>query len=72
LILGFTAQEFAAATGLVSSFEDEKALTVGSIRSIEAGGVAKARAIERCAAVIDRAMLKTLFGVLPLARDAGM
>lgn len=65
LILGFTAQEFAAATTLVTSSEDESALTVGRIRSIEGGRVPNARAIELCAAVIDRTMSKTLFVASP-------
>lgn len=65
LILGFTAQEFAAATVLVGNSEEEKALTVGSVRGIEGGSAAKARAVERCAAVIDRTMQRTLFGASP-------
>ena len=63
LILGFTAQEFAAATVLVGNSEEEKALTVGSVRGIEGGSAAKARAVERCAAVIDLGGIP-LFAVL--------
>lgn len=65
LLLGFTAQEFAAATALVVAV-DEKPLTTGRIRSIESGSATKtSRALERCAAVIDSTMTKKLFGELP-------
>lgn len=64
LILGFTAQEFAAATALVAE-PDEKPLGVGAVRAIESGAVAKKRPTRLCAAVIDRTMRKVLFGSSP-------
>ena len=64
LILGFTAQEFAAATVLVTE-PDEKPLGVGAIRAMEAGAVARKRPAKLCAAVIDRTMRKVLFGSSP-------
>lgn len=64
LILGFTAQEFAAATVLVTD-ADERALGVGAIRAMEAGGPAKSLSTKLCAAVIDRTMRKELFSLSP-------
>ncbi len=64
LILGFTAQEFAAATSLVVG-PDQKALTTARIRSIEGGRIAKRSALEQCAAVVDLTMTKKLFGASP-------
>lgn len=65
LILGFTAQEFAAATGLVATGPNEKPLTTARVRAIEAGSPAKEPALRHCAGVIDKAMSKTLFGSSP-------
>lgn len=59
LILGFTAQEFAAATALVSA-AGQRPVTVA-----EEGSAAKEETAELCAAVIDRTMRKMLFGSSP-------
>jgi len=64
LILGFTAQEFAAATALVVDAV-ARPLTTARIRGIESGSPAKPKILQQCAAVIDQTMRKTLFGSSP-------
>lgn len=64
LILGFTAQEFAAATALVVE-EPQRQLTVGRVRSFESGVKINAIHARQCAAVIDRTMRRVLFGASP-------
>lgn len=66
VILGFTAQEFAAATRLVAD-PDSKALSTSRVRSIESGVIPKAHAAQCCARVIDLAMRRELFGSSPIA-----
>ncbi len=65
LILGFTAQEFAAATALVAVDSTGRPLTTARIRGIESGSSAKPKVLQQCAAVIDQTMGKTLFGSSP-------
>lgn len=62
LILGFTAQEFAAATKLVAELADTKPLSTGGVRSIESGKGIRSKAADCCARVIDLAMKRELFG----------
>lgn len=65
LIIGFTAQEFAAATALVATGPGERPVTIGRVRAIETGAAAKPKTLKHCAAVIDQTMRKTLFGSSP-------
>lgn len=65
VILGFTAQEFAAATRLVAEAEGTSPLTTGRVRSIEAGVAPRPAAADCCARVIDLAMTRRLFGDAP-------
>ena len=62
LILGFTAQEFAAASGLVADGETFRRVSVGRVRSIEAGSTANEVTAATCSRVIDLAMKRELFG----------
>jgi hypothetical protein len=65
LILGFTAQEFAAATALVVGPE-EKAVTTSRIRAIEGGASSRlGKTLNVCASVIDQSMRRELFGPPP-------
>jgi hypothetical protein len=59
LMVGFTAQEFAAATRSLA--ESGVSLSVGLIRGIESGRRPKLPAAAACARVIDRAMRGMLF-----------
>jgi hypothetical protein len=65
LILGFTAQEFAAATNLVAEVLGTKPLTTSRVRAIEAGGAARPAGADCCSRVIDLAMRGELFGGAP-------
>ena len=65
LILGFTAQEFAAATALVAEAVGIKPISVGRVRSIEDGGVPTQKTAECCSRVVDLAMKRQLFGESP-------
>jgi hypothetical protein len=65
LILGFTAQEFAASTRLVAEDMGIKPLSVSTVRSIESGRAVKEPVAECCARLIDRAMKHELFGDAP-------
>jgi len=67
LILGFTAQEFAAATNLVAEVLGTKPLTTGRVRSIEAGRVPPNTMADCCGRVIDLAMRGELFRDAPTA-----
>lgn len=69
LILGFTAQEFAAATALIGPRVPDatSALTVARVRSIEAGGRVNTVAARTCAEVVDLTMRGELFGKSPTA-----
>lgn len=62
LILGFTMQEFAAATRLVAETTGGRPLSAGSVRSIESGTTPKERVAELCARVIHLGMRRELFG----------
>ena len=64
LLLGFTAQEFAAATALVA--ETARPLTTGRVRSIEGGRKPNQAIAGCCARVIDLAMSRQLFGDSPV------
>lgn len=61
LFLGFTPQEFAAATALTAEPLGLEPLSKGTIGSMESGTKPKGRAVEIAAAVIDRAMRGVLF-----------
>jgi hypothetical protein len=65
LILGFTAQEFAAATHLVAEAAGTKPLTTGRVKSIEAGGAPRSAGADCCSRVIDLAMMGNLFRDAP-------
>ncbi|HWF85320.1 MAG TPA: hypothetical protein VG222_10745 [Vicinamibacterales bacterium] len=65
LILGFTAQEFAAATVLVADSIGAKPLTTARIRAFEAGRRLTSASVDCCAAVVDLAMSRRLFGESP-------
>lgn len=65
LILGFTAQEFAAASGLVAEVGGTKPLTTSRVRSIENGGSPRLDGAEICSRVVDLAMRSKLFGDAP-------
>lgn len=65
LILGFTAQEFAAATGLVAETIGIRPLTTGRIRAIEAGRTPPEPIADCCARVVDSAIRRELFGNSP-------
>lgn len=62
LILGFTMQEFAAATRLVTETTGGRPLSAGSVRSIESGATPRERVAEVCARVIYLGMRGELFG----------
>jgi hypothetical protein len=69
LILGFTAQEFAAARKLLTA-TDTGVTTVANIsasrvKSIEAGGKIGANVADTCARVINMTMQRQLFGTSP-------
>jgi hypothetical protein len=61
LILGFTAQEFAAATRLVSDAVGTEPLSVSTVRNIESGTSPKPLLAACCASVIHLAMTNRLF-----------
>jgi hypothetical protein len=65
LILGFTAQEFAAATSLVAELVGTTPATTGRVRSIEAGAVPPRAIADCCSRVIDLAMSGELFRDAP-------
>lgn len=61
LLLGFTPQEFAAATEVIAARTGVAAVGVGRVKSMEAGSKTKSAAARACAMVIDEAISKTLF-----------
>lgn len=65
LLLGLTAQEFAAATYLVAEPHGLKALSSGQIKNIENGSRCKEPVARCCALVIDEGMRGELFGIPP-------
>lgn len=65
LILGFTMQEFSAASRLVAETTGAKPISAGGIRSIESGTQPKERVAELCSRLIHRAMHGELFGESP-------
>jgi hypothetical protein len=69
LILGFTAQEFAAATALLAATDTGVAavanISAGRVKSIEAGGRVGANVAGACARVITLTMQRQLFGTSP-------
>lgn len=62
LLLGFTAQEFAAATEVVAERHGVSRLTSSRIKNVEGGGRAAAGVAQSCAYVIDEGMRGVLFG----------
>lgn len=65
LILGFTTQELAAATGLVADRTNSKPLGSARIKGIEAGGAVDQHSAMICATVIDETIRGVLFGRSP-------
>lgn len=65
LILGFTTQELAAATALVSDRVNDEPLGNGRIKGIEAGSSVDKNTALLCATVIDETMRGVLFGPSP-------
>lgn len=65
LLLGLTAQEFAAATYLVAEPHGLKALSAGQIKNLESGSRCKEPVARCCALVIDQGMRGKLFGDPP-------
>ena len=65
LILGFTAQEFAAATRLVAEDLGARPLTTGRVRSIEAGKIPPKTIAACCARVVDLGINGKLFRDAP-------
>jgi hypothetical protein len=61
LLLGFTPQEFAAATSMTAEPLAAKPLSTGAVGSMEAGAAPKGGAAEVLAALIDRGMRGVLF-----------
>jgi hypothetical protein len=62
LLLGFTAQEFAAATEVVAERHGVPGLASSRVKSIEGGRRTTAEAARSCAYVIDEGMRGVLFG----------
>lgn len=60
LLLGFTRQEFAAASAMLNS-DTLSEIGVGRVKSMEGGGPTKPQFARTCAAIIDAAMSQTLF-----------
>lgn len=65
LLLGLTAQEFATATLIVSERHGAKALSIGRIRSIEAGSACDEDAARCCALLVEEGMRGELFAAPP-------
>ncbi|MBI2222006.1 MAG: hypothetical protein HYU53_12465 [Acidobacteria bacterium] len=69
VILGFTAQEFAAATTQLAATDTSvtavAAISASRVKSIEAGGRINANIADACARVIDLTMRRQLFGASP-------
>jgi hypothetical protein len=65
LLLGLTAQEFAAATAIVAARHGLEALGVGRIKGLEAGMGCAEETARCCALVIDEGMRGELFGAPP-------
>jgi hypothetical protein len=65
LILGFTAQELAAATKLVAEMIGTESVTTARVRSIEGGNVPSDAIADCCSRVIDLAMKGELFRDAP-------
>jgi hypothetical protein len=61
LLLGFTAQEFAAATLLAGEGDAPVAVSVAKVKAIEAGRRPTVIEADRCASVVGSAMSGTLF-----------
>jgi hypothetical protein len=62
LLLGFTAQEFAAATKITAEALSSTALSSSRVKTIEGGSPARSSEAIVAASVIDRAMRQDLFG----------
>ncbi len=60
-ILGFTPQEFAAASGMVAEVVDTAAISTSRVKAIEAGRRLHPGEDSACAELIDRAMTHRLF-----------
>ena len=62
LLLGFTAQEFAASTAITGERLNAKPLAASTVKTMENGGACKSQSVaEVAAAVIDQAMRGVLF-----------
>jgi len=65
LLLGLTAQEFAAATQIVAERYGVRSITVSRIKSLEAGSACNEATARCCALVVDEGMRGELFGAPP-------
>jgi hypothetical protein len=65
LLLGLTAQEFAAATQIVAERHGVEALTAGRIKILESGSACSGDTARSCALVIDEGMRGELFPAPP-------